>query len=105
MSSYFVSATAIDDAANCSEYFIGLNSIANDSWQWTDKRTSSYAHWNRGKDRLNDLNKCDRIDCSSGSGQCVSMSTTGDWCNRNCASQMCFVCEIILSNTTTTTTG
>ncbi len=55
-----------------------------DSWEWSDKRSNFFRYWAAGQPSQ-----------SSGSGDCVGMSTTisGKWIHERCDLQRPFICH------------
>jgi len=81
----FVTAAATDDTT-CTEFYIGLNSNVA-GWQWTDGSTFSYNKWNTGCPTNNTADRC------------ATITDDGLWCNRDCASSYCYICETIIDTT------
>jgi hypothetical protein len=91
---YAINAIVIDtpSISVCDQLWFGANDFEQSGqFLWTDGRPFSYANWGPGQPDLNN--------------QCVSSQarTTGKWKTQPCGTENCFICELFMSSSGSST--
>uniref|UniRef100_A0A914UP05 Fibrinogen C-terminal domain-containing protein n=1 Tax=Plectus sambesii TaxID=2011161 RepID=A0A914UP05_9BILA len=79
-------------AAGCGQFWIGGNDIAqSENWTWVDGSPWEYSNWGPGQ--------------AGTTQQCVSSTalTTGKWKAESCGNKNCFICEMYLDGSASST--
>lgn len=88
---YLMNTAGVVFNSSYSSYFIGLNKVLTDTWQWSDNSTFDFNNWDRGEP--SSVNSCS-----------VQRISDGKWLTYSCAMRLPFICYNLpnISHPTTT---
>ncbi|PAV85177.1 hypothetical protein WR25_04445 [Diploscapter pachys] len=76
---YLMNTAKVVFNSSYSSYFLGLNKVLTDTWQWSDNSTLDFNNWDRGEP-------------SSANSCSVQRISDGKWLTYSCATRLPFIC-------------